>query len=165
MAMIGIDVSKKKLDCLWLKDLAAGKVRTRVFTNNPAGYLALLDWARKQTDEELEAIHFIMEATGIYHEALAYQLYQAGAKVSVVNPAQVRSYAKSLGWRTKTDKKDSRVLAHYGATQSPRLWQPEPEEVRTLKALIARINAVEQDIQRERNRREKAEIVQVSDEI
>jgi len=165
MAIIGIDVSKKKLDCLWLKDVAAGNVKSRVFTNDPTGYLALLDWAQKQTNEELETIHFIMEATGIYHEALATQLYQAGAKVSVVNPAQVCSYAKSVGRRTKTDKKDSMVLARYGATQAPGLWQPEPEEVRTLKALIARINAVEQDIQREKNRLEKAEIVQVSDEV
>lgn len=165
MATIGIDVSKKKLDCLWLKDLAAGKVKSRVFDNTPAGHLALQAWAQKQTGEGLEEVHFIMEATGIYHEALAYQLYQAGAKVSVVNPAQVRSYAKSLGRRTKTDKKDSMVLARYGATQTPRLWQPEPEAVRTLKALIARINAVEKDIQREKNRLEKTQIAQVSDEI
>ena len=162
MAMIGIDVSKKKLDCLWLKDLVSGKVKTRVFSNKPEGHLALLEWAQKQTNEALEAIHFVMEATGIYHEALAYQLYQAGAKVSVVNPAQVHNYAKSLGRRSKTDKKDSFVLARYGATQGPRLWQPESGEVRTLKALIARIHAVEKDIQREENRLEKAEIVQVS---
>ena len=165
MAIIGIDVSKKKLDCMWLKDLATGKVKSRVFDNTPAGHLALLEWGEKQTNEEPGAIHFIMEATGIYHEVLAYQLYQAGAKVSVVNPAQVRNYAKSLGGGTKTDKKDSLVLARYGATQVPGLWQPEPEAVRLLKALIARIHAVEEDIQREKNRLEKAEIVHVSDEI
>ena len=83
----------------------------------------------------------------------------------MVNPAQVRNYAKSLGRRTKTDKRDSLVLAHYGATQAPRLWQPEPEEVRTLKAFIARIHAIEKDIQREKNRLEKAEIGQVSGAI
>lgn len=165
MAMIGIDVSKKKLDSLWLKDVVAGKVKSRVFDNTPAGHKALLTWAQKQTGEALETIHFVMEATGIYHEALATELYQAGAKVSVVNPAQVRNYAKSLGRRTKTDKKDSFVLARYGATQGPRLWQPEPEEVRTLRALIARINAVEKDIQREKNRLEKAEVGRVSEEI
>ena len=97
----------------------------------------------KTDGEALEAIHFIMEATGIYHEALAYALYQAGAKVSVVNPAQVRDYAKSLGSRNKTDQQDRMVLARYGATQTPRLWQPEPEAVRRLKALIGRIHAIE----------------------
>jgi transposase len=83
----------------------------------------------------------------------------------VINPAQVNSYAKSLGQRTKTDKKDSMVLARYGSTQSPELWHPEPEEVRTLKAMIARIDAVDQDIQREKNRLEKAEIGQVSQAV
>jgi len=165
MAIIGIDVSKKKLDCLWLKDENTSKAKSRVFTNSLAGYSALLDWAQKQTSEGRETLHFIMEATGVYHEALATQMYRAGAKVSVVNPAQVCHYAKSLGRRTKTDKKDSMVLARYGTTQAPRLWQPEPEEVRLLKAFIARINAVEQDIQREKNRLEKAEIVHVSNEI
>ena len=57
------------------------------------------------------------------------------------------------------------MLARYGATQVPRLWQPEPEETRTLKALIARINAIEKDIQREKNRMEKTESTHISDEI
>ena len=80
-AMIGMEDRKQKLDCLWLKDLASGKGKTRVFSNKPEGHLALLEWAQKQTNEALEAIHFVMEATGNYHEALAYPLYRAGAKV------------------------------------------------------------------------------------
>lgn len=163
--MIGIDVSKKRLDCLWLKNLATGKVKSRIFNNDPAGYVELLDWVDEHTSEERGSIHFVMEATGIYHEALAYTLYQAGAKVSVVNPAQVHYYARSLGRRTKTDKKDSMVLARYGVTHAPRLWQPEPEEVRILRALITRLHAVEKDIRREENRREKAEIARPSDEV
>lgn len=165
MAMIGIDVSKKKLDILWLKDVVTGKAKSRVIDNTPAGHKALLVWAQQQTGEALETIHFILEATGIYHEALAYALYQAGTKVSVVNPAQVRDYAKSLGSRNKTDQKDCMVLARYGVTQTPRLWQPEPEAVRTLKALIGRINAVEKDIQREKNRLEKAQVAGVMEEV
>ena len=49
--------------------------------------------------------HFAMEATGIYHEQLATFLTDAGAKVSVVNPAQVKFYAQGLGVRSKTTKK------------------------------------------------------------
>lgn len=165
MAIIGIDVSKHKLDCLWLKDLSSLKVKSKVQANTPKGHQALMDWAVQQTGEAIESVHFIMEATGIYHEALAYALQEAGANVSIVNPAQMRDYAKSLGTRTKTDKKDSLVIARYGATQHPRLWQPEPPEIRRLKALIARYEMVKQDIQREQNRREKAQITQVSDEV
>ncbi len=165
MKVIGIDVSKEKLDCAWINDPLSGKVKNKSLLNTPKGYLSLIDWAIKQCNDSIESIHFVMEATGIYHEAVAYALHQAGAKVSVVNPAQIRDYAKSLGIRTKTDKKDSVVITRYGHTQAPRLWQPEPEEIRTLKALISRLEAIEKDIQRERNRLEKAQISLTSNDV
>ena len=162
MAIIGIDVSKAKLDCLWLRDPVSLKIKSKVFPNTPAGHQALLAWLEKQTGAAATELHCVMEATGIYHEGLAYALHGAGARVSVVNPAQLREYAKSLGTRTKTDKKDALVIARFGATQPLREWQPEPAEVRQLKALLARYEAVKQDIQRELNRLEKAQITQTS---
>lgn len=165
MFVIGIDVSKRKIDCAWLRDQTQRKVKTRGFANESAGFTALLEWARHHTGATTEQLHFILEATGVYHEALAYALHEAGASVSVVNPAQVRRYAESFGRRSKTDKKDSVILAWYGATQQPRLWQPEAEEVRILKALVARLEAVENDIQRESNRLEKAQISEATPEV
>lgn len=161
--IIGIDVSKVKLDVLWLKDTATNVFKVKIFDNNSKGHQGLIEWTLQHTKSPLETLHFVMEATGVYSEAIAHALYQAGAKVSVVNPAQARDYAKSLGVRTKTDKKDSWVLARYGATQQPRLWQPEPAEIRHLKALMSRYEAVGEDIQRETNRREKAQITQVNE--
>lgn len=165
MAIIGIDVSKAKLDCLWLRDPVTLKVKSKVFANTPAGHQALLAWVEKHSGEGGAELHCIMEATGIYHEGLAYALHAAGARVSVVNPAQLRDYARSLGTRTKTDKKDALVIARFGATQQPRLWQPEPAEVRQLKALLSRLEAVKQDIQRELNRLEKAQVTATSGEV
>lgn len=156
MMVIGIDVSKRKIDCAWLRDRQRHKLKTRVFENQPSGFEALLQWATHNTGVGVEQLHFIMEATGVYHEALAYALHRTGARVSVVNPAQLRRYSESFGRRSKTDKKDSVMLAWYGATQQPQPWQPEPDEVRVLKALVARLEALEADIQRERNRMEKA---------
>jgi len=124
MIVIGIDVSKDKLDCAWLRDIESGKVKTKVLKNKPAGFNSLIDWAVLNTKQPIEKIHFIMEATGIYHEALAYALHDAGATVSVVNPAYIHDYGKSLGSRTKTDKKDSVIIARYGATQHPDPWCP-----------------------------------------
>jgi transposase len=165
MVIIGIDVSKAKLDCLWLRDPAGLKVKSKVFANSPCGYQALLAWAVKQTGEPVDEWLCVMEATGIYHEGLAYALHEAGVRVSVVNPAQLRDYAKSLGSRSKTDARDALVIARFGATQQPRLWEPEPPEVRRLKALLARLDAVKQDIQRELNRLEKAQITAISVEV
>ena len=165
MVIIGIDVSKTKLDCLWIRDLQAMKIKGKVQANTPAGHQALLAWAMKQTGEDVSGLHFVMEATGVYHETLAYALHDAGAQVSVVNPARVRDFARSLGAQTKTDKRDSVAIARYGMTQSPRLWVPEPVEVRQLKALIARCDAIKQDIQRELNRLEKATASDASEEV
>lgn len=165
ITIIGIDISKDKIDCCWLRDLETGKKKTKVIANNPKGFQLLIDWITKNTGQPIQAIHLVMEATGIYHEALAYALYEAGARISVVNPAHLSNYAKSLGARTKSDKKDSTVIARFGATQSPSAWQPEPREIRELKALIARYEAINKDQQREENRLEKAVITQVSQEV
>lgn len=165
MIFLGVDVSKKKLDVTWLRDPQGQKIKSRKFDNTPKGFEELIRWATKNTGAPMESLQFTMEATGIYHEALAYALHQAGAVVAVVNPANIKHYAESFGRRSKTDKKDSVVIARYGATQQPRRWQPEAEEIRVLKALIARLEALETDIQREQNRMEKAHIAQTSGEV
>ena len=154
MNIIGIDVSKAKLDVLWLRDIGVEKVKTKVISNTQAGHGQLIAWLATSTGEPVTQCHCLMEATGIYHEALAYALHRAGVAVSVVNPAYIHDYGKSLGVRNKTDKKDSFVIAHYGAVQSRSRWQPEPERVRTLKALIERTHALEKDRRREQARLE-----------
>jgi len=65
-----------------------------------------------------------------------------------------------LGIQTKTDKKDSFIIAHYAQATSPAVWQPEPLEIRALKALIARLDAIEKDLRREQNRLEKTQLAQ-----
>jgi transposase len=158
MNVIGIDVSKAKLDCAWLDE--NNKLKVKVFPNALAGWAGLVDCSLKHTGLPIGGLHFVMEATGVYHEQLALYLYDQGANVSVVNPAQVKYYGQSLGIRGKNDKKDSVVLARYGVNEKPKRWQPEALEIRTLKALLARLDSLEKDLQRERNRQEKAKISQ-----
>jgi len=119
MNTIGIDISKDKFDVAWLRHREVGKVKNKHITNTAKGHTALIDWAMKQTQQPIVPIHFVMEATGIYHEALAYALFNDGARISVVNPAQIKHYAKSLGTRSKTDNKDGKTLVRFGATQQP----------------------------------------------
>ncbi len=163
--IIGIDVSKQKLDCGFYRDVESGKVKTKVWPNSTQGHQKLIDWAVQQLGVSIDQVTFVMEATGVYHEALAYALHEAGADVVVVNPARVRDYAKSLAVHTKNDRKDSLVLARFGLTQSWRAWQPEPPAIRELRALLARLTAVEKDLQRERNREEKAQIGAAGDQV
>ena len=97
-----------------------------------------------------------MEATGVYHEQAALALADAGVMVSIVNPAQVKDFERRLAVRTKTDGVDSFVLARYGAPLKLAVWIPPAPEARLLQALLARREAIAQDLQRERNRQEKA---------
>jgi transposase len=97
-----------------------------------------------------------MEGTGVYHEQAALALADAGVMLSIVNPAQVKDFGRGLAVRTKTDGMDSFVLARYGALLKPAAWNPPAPEARLLQALLARREAIAQDLQRERNRQEKA---------
>lgn len=156
---IGVDVSKHKLDVAWLKDLSSMKVKTKVFDNNPKTFAQIVEWLKTNFGTEVcfSDIHIIMEATGIYHENLAYFLHDLGFAVSIANPAFVKSFADSLGVRQKTDKKDSIMLARFGATTHPDIWIAPSAEARMLKSLLTRLDALQADLQREYNRKEKAE--------
>lgn len=160
MIVVGIDVSKEHLDAALLR--ADGhRIYSRKVRNNAEGAKQLLAWAYHKRDVAPDAVYAVMEATGPYHDTLAYTLHDAGATVIVANPKRVRDYAKGLGLLNKTDAVDARTLAFYGADERVQHqltpWQPAAPEIRTLRALLARLAAVEEDLRREQNRREKAE--------
>jgi transposase len=155
MFYLGMDVAKAKLDCCLLLDESIGKRKTKVVSNTKSGIVDLLMWVAKQYISP-EELHVIMEGTGVYHEQAALALSDAGVTVSIVNPAQVKDFGRSMAVRTKTDGVDSFVLARFGALLKPMIWTPPTPEARVLQALLARRDAVAQDLQRERNRQEKA---------
>lgn len=155
MFYLGIDVAKIKLDCCLLLDEAAGRRKTKAVSNTRSGIVDLLTWVAKQGCLP-EQLHVVMEATGVYHEQAALALADAGVMVSIINPAQVKDFGRGLAVRTKTDGVDSFVLARYGALLKPAVWIPPAPEARLLQALLARREAIAQDLQRERNRQEKA---------
>lgn len=150
---LGIDVAKAKLDCLLLDSLQDRR-RSKVVANTPEGWQALVQWLAKH-HVECADVHAILEPTGVYHERLLFALAQAGIAVSLVNPAQLRRFAQGLGVQNKTDACDSVVLARFGAMLKPAPWQPEPLRARELRALLARRDALAEDLQRERNRAEQ----------
>lgn len=154
---IGIDISKNEIDIACLKDAVTLKVKTKVLSNNKQGYDALIDWLHTHIGDDLSDVHISMEATGVYHENIAYYLHDQGIKVSIINPAFIKRYSKALGTRSKNDKKDSVLLARYAHSTMPELWTPPPAKARHLKSLLTRLSALEEDRQRELNRLEKAQ--------
>ncbi|ELS3173114.1 IS110 family transposase [Enterobacter ludwigii] len=154
MFQLGVDVSKNTLDLCLLRDGVKGRVKTRKLKNDLSATSAVINWLHKQHCEPVE-VHIIMEATGVYHESLAYGLHKAGARVSLANPHRSREFARGMGMLTKNDQVDAYMLACYGALREPIPWTPPPENVRYLSSLLRRRDALVADSTREKNRLEK----------
>jgi transposase len=159
---IGLDVSKQHVDAVILLDEDGHKKRHKRFSNTAKGHEQLLAWTQQHSSAELSDCQMVMEATGPYHENLALALYQAGAVVSVVNPKRLKDFASGLGLKAKNDPLDAFAMARYGQLCQPQPWQPDPPEYRHLKELLSRLEALQTDRQRERNRLEKAQATETS---
>lgn len=152
--VIGIDVSKRKLDVVLL---AHGKTKSKVVENSAKGQSELATWLQKQHVVK-EDIHACMESTGIYSEPVALGLLGQGMKVSVVNPACIKGFAQSENIRNKNDGVDAGVIARYCAVMKPQLWQAPAPEVRQLRAWSDRLAALKEIRQQELNRIEVLEL-------
>lgn len=144
--ILGIDVSKKKIDVALIMN---GKTKSKVIENSPSGFDILKTWLQYHG---VENVHACMEATGIYYEGVATFLHDAGHVVSVVNPFQIKSFGKSLLSRTKTDKADAKLIARFCEAVHPKEWQPDPPEIRNLKELGRRKDALISLRTQEKNR-------------
>lgn len=159
-AIVGIDVSKAKLDIALRQP--AGKWRNKVVANSAAGFAELRGWLAKQT---VTCAHVCMEATGVYWERLAQDLADHGFAVSVVNPAQIKACAGVLGVRSKTDQLDAKLIAEFCAMRNPALWQPPSLAIRRLRALVARRDSLVDLRTQESNRLEVTSLAQVRQSI
>ena len=143
---IGIDVAKNHLDvCI----LPSGK--TKRFKNNELGIVSLIEFIGDK--EQIERI--ILEPTGGY-EALGLELLSAkNYKISLVNAAQIRPFAKANGILAKTDKIDAKVLADYGAKIPSRLYVPLSLPLKQLRKYVQRRRQLLHMIVEEKNRLKK----------
>jgi transposase len=164
---IGIDVGKNDLATTWLRDIVSKRIKTKALKNTPKGHRDLAEWLLKNTKETPENIIITLEPTNIYHEALMYFLHNKGFKIQLANTGKAKKYAESINLVHKTDKSDGTMLAYYGEAQKFNLdlWVPESLEVRELKALMKRLDALNKDKQRELNRLESSEFGLVSERV
>jgi transposase len=149
--VLGIDISKKKMDTLLiLKD----KAIKHVFVNTMTGYKILDGWLRSL--HVGHDVHICLEATGPYSEPVAEFLFEKGYRVSMVNPKTVHDFGKAQMRRNKTDKADARLIADFCLAMEPDVWQPLPPEIKHLQALTRRIEVLEQILLSEKNRLEES---------
>ena len=127
MTFIGIDVSKATLD------VAVHTGATTVHANDRAGIAALVAAVSALAPQLI-----VLEATGSYHASVTSALVAAGLPTAVVNPAQVRDFARSTGRRAKTDRLDAQLLAQFAAVVQPTPRALPHEATQDLAALIDR---------------------------
>ena len=144
--VLGVDIAKQKFDVALLVD---GKTKHKTCKNSVEGFETLTLWLERQGAGK---IHVCMEATGSYGEDLAVYLHEAGHMVSVVNPARIKGFGQSELIRTKTDKMDAALIARFCLAMKPREWIPPLPEIRSLKALVRRVDSLIDMRTQEKNR-------------
>lgn len=144
--VLGVDISKSTFDVALLLE---GKVKTKKFDNKIKGFSELLEWLKKK---EVVNLHACMEATGMYGDALATYLFDAGYIVSVVNPAQIKGFSQSELARTKTDRADAQLIARFCLALNPRPWTPKPQHIRELQSWVRRLEVLQNMYFQENNR-------------
>jgi len=134
---IGIDIAKDEFKaCISLIDHQQ-KVTVKSsgsFKNNSTGFNDFYVWVTKHIREPISS-HFLMEATGIYYEQLAWYLYNKDCQLSVILPNKAKKYLQGLGQKSKNDKIDAKGLARMCAEQSLDLWKPLSKNIYRLRAL------------------------------
>lgn len=134
---VGIDISKGSFTACVCRKLLSGEAllsSVESFENNKTGYNQFIKWSRKITIPSAEVL-YLMEATGIYYEGIAYHLHKLKQSVCVILPNKVKHYAKSLNVKTKTDIVDARIIAQMGAERNLPLWQPPLPVLKQLRDL------------------------------
>jgi transposase len=143
---VGIDVAKDRLDVA-----VRPSGEAFVVERNAAGLEALAERLKRL------APHLVaLEATGGFETVAAAALAGAGLPVVIVNPAQIRAFAKAIGQRAKTDPIDAAVIAHFAEATRP---EPRPlpdAETRLLADLVTRRRQIIDMIGAERQREKRA---------
>jgi len=139
---VGIDIAKANLEIA----VYASETRWQ-FSNDEEGISHTTELLK-----ELSPNLVVMEATGGYETPLAYTLKAHGIAVAIINPREVRDFAKATGKLAKTDTLDAKVLAHFAAAIEPEPRPISDEESQELGAILARRRQISEMLTMEKNR-------------
>jgi transposase len=154
-SFVGIDVAKNKLDLCVLPD------EKRFSIDYDAAGLKQLDGALPEPGTCL----IVVESTGAYHRRVVGELLEAGHLVAVVNPRQVRDFAKAFNILAKTDRIDAHVIARFGQQVKPRITPKPAENQSVLQQLVSRRRQLVELRTAETNRRETITVACVRQSI
>jgi transposase len=125
---VGVDVAKDKFD---VAIYVNNRYKHAVYSNDLKGHTQFAEWLAQNT-----LLPWVcMEATGHYSEGIADFLVSKEIKVSVVNPFQIKNFAKASLARNKNDIIDGRVIREFCKCMEPRVYKATPDEQKQLRGL------------------------------
>jgi transposase len=110
------------------------------FTNNLKGFRELMSFVKKKRGQLKAPLYFVMEATGVYYENLAYFLNEKQQKVIVILPNKTKNYSKTLSIKSKTDPLDAKMITQFGLERQMQLWSVPSPLMKAIKALTREYN-------------------------
>ena len=130
----GIDVAQNELVVRLgqlHEDLSIELYGSRTFSNSLKGFASLIEWVEKKGIIG----RFVMEATGVYHESLAYFLSESGFRVSVILPNKISNYFRTLEVKTINDCTAAEAITRFGLERNLNDWQPPKGIFKKLRQL------------------------------
>ena len=145
--VVGIDIAQKELVVSlgkmyddWTPELYAGKT----FPNTQKGFILLVSWVKKLT-EESHGVRYVMEATGVYHEQLAFFLEEKGYEVTIVLPNKISNYFRTLSVKSLTDNTSAEAIAMFGLEKKLESWKRPKKIYRSLRQLTRERDQIVQE--------------------
>lgn len=138
----GIDVSKATLDVA-----TSNRKEIKSFPNDESGINKVINYLKQETPALT-----VMEATGGLEKLLAASLVEAAIPVVVVNPRQVRDFARAKGKLAKTDNIDARILAEFACDIHPEIRSLTDKRTEEIKAMMVRRQQLMTMMTMEKNR-------------
>jgi len=138
---VGVDVSKNKFRAAFgaLMTNQSFKVfASKTFDNTSRGISEFISWMEhwmEKKGDRSKPHSITMEPTGVYHEELAYGLYNKGFRLHLVLPNLAHKYGESMGLKSKTDPLDAKFLGRMGAERKLSIWKPASSQMRKIKWL------------------------------
>lgn len=127
--VVGIDVAQNELVITLGRmhdDLVVELYGSKTFENNGKGFVAMLAWVSRLTEASVP-VHYVMEATGVYHESCAYFLDEKGQLLSVILPNKISNFIRTLQRKTVNDQACAEAIARFGLERKLEKWKrPRP---------------------------------------
>lgn len=136
---VGVDVAKDKFDIAYFVN---NQYRHKCFSNDKNGRREFVKWLEKN----IQLPWICMEATGHYSELIADNLVENNIRVSIVNPLQIKSFARVKLSRNKNDIVDAQIIAEYCEKLQPRTFIPRSSSQKELKDLTKLLDTLKEQL-------------------